>query len=150
MTERMRSELTVQKKLVASLQTANEDLKSTRERNRAEIDSLNNVIARKERLLQEVLERARAAELSDQTQKKERKALDTAHKKTMSDLTNRLAEAEILGSRSEREMIALRDSLKSMKEAWKREAKNLRSETKQYVELMRKEKEQAVSLLFRL
>lgn len=142
------------------LHTANEDLKGTRERMRAEVDSLNNVISRKERLLQgeqpggqlglrplmfvaEVLDRARKAEGEVQVHAKERKAIETTHKQTMNELKNRLGEAEVLSSRSERETTALRDSLKSLKEQWKREVRALRAEIKASAEELRKEKADA-------
>ena len=137
---------------VAQLTRQTEDLKEGRERLRLENEGLNNVVARKERLLQEVcnsflylfffilllmsvpdwcfqvLERARKAEAEAATLKAQLKSETTASKKSIREMENALAESTALSQKSEREYITLRDSLKKMAEDWKTDAERLRAE----------------------
>src|SRR5260221_14295758 len=53
--ENTKAQLRMSQRTVASLTRQTEDLKEARERLRSETEGLNNVVARKERLLQEVI-----------------------------------------------------------------------------------------------
>ena len=120
-----------------------------------ENEGLNNVVARKERLLQEVrnsisaspcsltddyqvLERARKAEAEAATLKAQLKTETTTSKKTIREMEATLSESTALSQKSEREYITLRDSLKSMTESWKQDTDRLRDEMRK-----KEEKQQA-------
>ncbi|KZP24476.1 hypothetical protein FIBSPDRAFT_857165 [Athelia psychrophila] len=126
--ENTKTQLRVSQRSVAQLTRQTEDLKEGRERLRLENEGLNNVVARKERLLQEVLERARKAEAEAATLKGQLKSETTASKKIMRDMEGTLVESTALSQKSEREYITLRDSLKKMAEDWKADAERLRTE----------------------
>lgn len=116
-----------------------EDLKEVEDRLRIENEGLNNVVARKERLLQEVLERARKAEAEAALLKQQLKQETSTSKKTIREMESQLAESTALSKKSEREYITLRDSLKSMAETWKHDAESLKSEMRKRDEKWRKE-----------
>ncbi|KAF7968697.1 hypothetical protein HWV62_29648 [Athelia sp. TMB] len=150
--ENTKTQLRVSQRSVAQLTRQTEDLKEGRERLRLENEGLNNVVARKERLLQEVcnsflylfffmlllmsvpnwcfqvLERARKAEAEAAALKAQLKTETTASKKSIREMENALAESTALSQKSEREYITLRDSLKKMAEDWKADAERLRAE----------------------
>ncbi|KIY49933.1 hypothetical protein FISHEDRAFT_65051 [Fistulina hepatica ATCC 64428] len=126
--ENTKAQLRLSQRTVAQLTRQTEDLREGRERLRLENEGLNNVVARKERLLQEVLERARKAEAEVATLKSQFKAETMASKKSIREMETALAESTALSQKSEREYLALRDSLKSMSEVWKRDIDRLRDE----------------------
>nr|XP_018267413.1 uncharacterized protein I303_01399 [Kwoniella dejecticola CBS 10117]OBR89571.1 hypothetical protein I303_01399 [Kwoniella dejecticola CBS 10117] len=141
--ERVKQEVRSAQRVIGSLTRQTEDLKETRERMRVECEGLNNVIARKERLLQEVLERARTAESSLAQHQSTRKALEQSTKKSLSHMTTQLTEAQAGQAKSERECVALRESVKSLRDVWAREVKSVRDEWKKGEEKGKKEREEA-------
>ncbi|KAG1739357.1 hypothetical protein EDD22DRAFT_922411 [Suillus occidentalis] len=122
--ENTKSQLRLSQRTVAQLTRQTEDLKEGRERLRLENEGLNNVVARKERLLQEVLERARKAEAEAATLKSQLKTETATSKK-----------------KAEREYITLRDSIKSMTESWKHDTDRLRDEMRKREDKLKKEAE---------
>jgi chromosome segregation ATPase len=128
--ENTKSQLRQSQRTVAQLTRQTEDLKDSRERLRLENEGLNNVVARKERLLQEVLERARKAEAEVITLKTQLKTETSTSKRTIRELEASTAEAAAVSHKSEREYLTLRDSLSSMVEGWKSEIKELKNEMK--------------------
>lgn len=139
--ENTKAQLRVSQRSVAQLTRQTEDLKEGRERLRLENEGLNNVVARKERLLQEVLERARKAETEAASLKAQLKSESTANKKSIRDMEHALSESTALSQKSEREYITLRDSLKSMTESWKLDAERLREEMTKREENLKSEAE---------
>ncbi|KAH7922624.1 hypothetical protein BV22DRAFT_1037288 [Leucogyrophana mollusca] len=139
--ENAKSQLRVSQRTVAQLTRQTEDLKEGRERLRLENEGLNNVVARKERLLQEVLERARKAEAEAATLKSQLKSETATSKKSIREMEAALAESTTLSQKSEREYITLRDSIKSMTESWKSDTDKLRDEMRKREEKLRKEAE---------
>lgn len=89
-----------------------EDLRETKERLSSEIQGLNRQLARKERLQDEALARARAAEASLATVQKELADLKATVKSRMKELEEGAKRAEEAKVRTEREYTALRDGLR--------------------------------------
>ncbi|KAI9458180.1 hypothetical protein BJY52DRAFT_1170283 [Lactarius psammicola] len=141
--ENTKAQLRLSQRSVAQLTRQTEDLKEVRERLRLENEGLNNVVARKERLLQEVLERARKAETEAVALKAQLKAETTSSKKSLREMEAALAESTALSSKSEREYITLRDSLKGMKTAWRADVDSLREDMNKREERLRNEAEVA-------
>jgi len=140
--ENTKSQLRLSQRTVAQLTRQTEDLKDGRERLRLENEGLNNVVARKERLLQEVLERARKAEAEAATLKATLKTTSADTKKALRDMETALAQASLLSQKSEREYVTLKDSIKGMTEGWQREVKMLREEVKRKEDEWGKEREE--------
>ncbi|KAG9047537.1 hypothetical protein FS837_002061 [Tulasnella sp. UAMH 9824] len=130
-----RQQLRVSQRSVASLTRQVEDLKDGRERLRLENESLNNVVSRKERLLQEVLERARKAEAEVQTLKTQLKTEAANAKKSVSTVTEAVAQSQ----KAQREYTTLRDSVTGMTEGWKKEVKDLQDQMRKRDEAWREE-----------
>ncbi|KAF9560124.1 hypothetical protein CPC08DRAFT_708323 [Agrocybe pediades] len=128
--ENTKQQLRLSQRSVAQLTRQTEDLKEVRERLRLENEGLNNVVARKERLLQEVLERARKAEAEAATLKSQLKTETSTSKKAIREMEAALSESTALSQKSEREYITLRDSIKGMVEAWKQDTDRLHQEMK--------------------
>ncbi|KAI0292257.1 hypothetical protein BC826DRAFT_1105543 [Russula brevipes] len=139
--ENTKAQLRLSQRSVAQLTRQTEDLKEVRERLRLENEGLNNVVARKERLLQEVLERARKAEAETVSLKAQLKAETTSSKKSLREMEAALAESTALSSKSEREYITLRDSLKGMKTAWRADVDGLREDIRKREERWQSEAE---------
>jgi len=139
--ENTKAQLRLSQRSVAQLTRQTEDLKEVRERLRLENEGLNNVVARKERLLQEVLERARKAEAETVSLKAQLKAETTSSKKSLREMEAALAESTALSSKSEREYITLRDSLKGMKTAWRADVDGLREDMRKREERWQSEAE---------
>ncbi|KAG8221051.1 hypothetical protein J3R82DRAFT_2562 [Butyriboletus roseoflavus] len=139
--ENTKAQLRLSQRTVAQLTRQTEDLKEGRERLRLENEGLNNVVARKERLLQEVLERARKAEAEAATLKSQLKTETTTSKRSLREMETALAESTTLSQKSEREYITLRDSIKNMTESWKHETDRLRDEMRKREEKVKKEAE---------
>ncbi|KAH9832640.1 uncharacterized protein C8Q71DRAFT_713927 [Rhodofomes roseus] len=112
--ENTKAQLRVSQRQVSQLTRQTEDLKEVRERLRLENEGLNNVVARKERLLQEVLERARKAEAEMITLKTQLKSETTTSKKSLREMETALTEATARSHKAEREYVVLRDSLKGL------------------------------------
>ncbi|KAH0583032.1 hypothetical protein H2248_010917 [Termitomyces sp. 'cryptogamus'] len=126
--ENTKTQLRLSQRTVAQLTRQTEDLKEVRERLRLENEGLNNVVARKERLLQEVLERARKAEAETASLKGQLKTELTTAKKSVQEMKAALSESTALSQKSEREYVTLRDSIKGLVESWKADAERLREE----------------------
>ncbi|WWD17638.1 hypothetical protein CI109_102079 [Kwoniella shandongensis] len=141
--ERVKQEVRSCQRVIGSLTRQTEDLKETRERMRVECEGLNNVIARKERLLQEVLERARTAEAALSQHQSTRKNLEQSTKKSLQHMTAQLTEAQAGQAKAERECSSLRESVKSLRDVWAREVKSVKEEWKRGEEKGRREREEA-------
>lgn len=128
--ENTKSQLRSSQRTIAQLTRQTEDLKDGRERLRLENESLNNVVTRKERLLQELLERARKAENECQLLKHQLKSETSSSKKTIREMEITLAEAKTVAQRSEREYVQLRDAMTHLREGWRAEVEGLREEMK--------------------
>ncbi|KAG1834147.1 hypothetical protein EV424DRAFT_1362958 [Suillus variegatus] len=139
--ENTKSQLRLSQRTVAQLTRQTEDLKEGRERLRLENEGLNNVVARKERLLQEVLERARKAEAEAATLKSQLKTETATSKKSLREMESALLESTALSQKAEREYITLRDSIKSMTESWKHDTDRLREEMRKREDKLKKEAE---------
>ncbi|KAG1774137.1 hypothetical protein EV702DRAFT_1127008 [Suillus placidus] len=139
--ENAKSQLRLSQRTVAQLTRQTEDLKEGRERLRLENEGLNNVVARKERLLQEVLERARKAEAEAATLKSQLKTETATSKKSLREMESALAESTALSQKAEREYITLRDSIKSMTESWKHDTDRLREEMRKREDKLKREAE---------
>lgn len=113
---------------VSQLTRQTEDLKEARERLRLENEGLNNVVARKERLLQELLERARKAESEVITLRAQLKSDNTMTKKNLREMEATVAEQRARTQKSEREYTTLKDSIDGMKRSWKSDMDTLREE----------------------
>ncbi|KAF8575207.1 hypothetical protein K439DRAFT_1420042 [Ramaria rubella] len=123
-----KAQLRLSQRTVAQLTRQTEDLKDGRERLRLENEGLNNVVARKERLLQEVLERARKAESEAQSYKTQLKQETANAKRSIREMEMTLAESTALSAKSEREYLTLRDSLKHMVDGWKTDMERLKED----------------------
>ncbi|OAX40158.1 hypothetical protein K503DRAFT_808624 [Rhizopogon vinicolor AM-OR11-026] len=139
--ENTKSQLRLSQRTVAQLTRQTEDLKEGRERLRLENEGLNNVVARKERLLQEVLERARKAEAEAAALKSQLKSETATSKKSLREMESALAESTALSQKSEREYITLRDSIKSMSESWKHDTDKLREEMRKREDKLKRDAE---------
>ncbi|EPT01083.1 hypothetical protein FOMPIDRAFT_1036424 [Fomitopsis schrenkii] len=137
--ENTKAQLRVSQRQVSQLTRQTEDLKEVRERLRLENEGLNNVVARKERLLQEVLERARKAEAEAIALKSSLKTETTTSKKSLRDTEAALAEATARSQRAEREYAVLRDSLKGLTAGFQADTDALREEMRTREEKVLKE-----------
>ncbi|KAJ7917564.1 hypothetical protein B0H13DRAFT_1995065 [Mycena leptocephala] len=140
--ENTKAQLRVSQRSVAQLTRQTEDLKEGRERLRLENEGLNNVVARKERLLQEVRPRARAqGGGGGATLKTQLKSETSTSKKTIREMELALTESTALSQKSEREYITLRDSIKGLVEGFKSDTDRLREEMTKREEKWRSEAE---------
>ncbi|KAG6900030.1 hypothetical protein C0993_004087 [Termitomyces sp. T159_Od127] len=139
--ENTKGQLRISQRTVAQLTRQTEDLKEARERLRLENEGLNNVVARKERLLQEVLERARKAEAEAASLKSQLKSEVTTAKKSVQEMKAALSESTALSQKSEREYVTLRDSIKGLVESWKVDTERLREEMQRREDKVRAEAE---------
>ncbi|TFK39709.1 hypothetical protein BDQ12DRAFT_681071 [Crucibulum laeve] len=139
--ENTKAQLRLSQRSVAQLTRQTEDLKEGRERLRLENEGLNNVVARKERLLQEVLERARKAETEATVLKSQLKSETSTSKKALREMEASLSESTALSQKSEREYITLRDSMKGLIESWKQDTDRLREEMRKREEKLKAEAE---------
>ncbi len=140
--ENTKAQLRGAQRTVANLTRQNEELKDGRERLRVENEGLNTVVSRKERMLQEVLERARRAESEASNLKAQLKNETTTSKKTMRDMEIALAEATALSQKSEREYLTLKDAVKGLQDGWRADVGRLQEEIKVKETVWRKEIEQ--------
>ncbi|KAI0332752.1 hypothetical protein GY45DRAFT_1273463 [Cubamyces sp. BRFM 1775] len=140
--ENTKAQLRVSQRQVSQLTRQTEDLKEVRERLRLENEGLNNVVARKERLLQEVLERARKAEAEVVTLKAQLKNETSTSKKTIREMETALTEHTARTQKAEREYVVLRDSLNRLVESFKTDAVNLREEMHRREEKLKTEAEE--------
>ncbi|EJT48801.1 hypothetical protein A1Q2_08110 [Trichosporon asahii var. asahii CBS 8904] len=140
--ERAKTEVRNCRREIGTLTRRSEDLRETRDRMRGEAETLNNVIARKERMISEILARARTAEASVTQHAAERKDLEARVRKAETEATTGLAEATMQRMKAESECDALRDMVKSLKDAWTREVAGYRAEVERVREETRAEREQ--------
>ncbi|KAI0664465.1 hypothetical protein C8Q70DRAFT_948223 [Cubamyces menziesii] len=140
--ENTKAQLRVSQRQVSQLTRQTEDLKEVRERLRLENEGLNNVVARKERLLQEVLERARKAEAEVVSLKAQLKNETSTSKKTIREMEASLTESTARTQKAEREYVVLRDSLNRLVESFKTDAVNLREEMHRREEKLKTEAEE--------
>ncbi|KAL0953914.1 hypothetical protein HGRIS_005080 [Hohenbuehelia grisea] len=139
--ENTKAQLRLSQRTVAQLTRLTEDLKEGRERLRLENEGLNNVVARKERLLQEVLERARKAEAEAAQLKAQLKSETSTSKRAMREMEATVAEATAVSSKSEREYLTLRDSVRGLVEGFKTDTDRLKEEVRRREERWRAEAE---------
>lgn len=126
--ESTRAQLRSSARAVESLTRQNEDAKEVRERLRLELQSAGTTLTRKERMLEETLARARAAESSVRSLEEEKKAHYADCTKRLKNLETRVKEAEERRGKAESEYAALRTGSASLTEGWKRELKQLRKD----------------------
>ncbi|GAA5855874.1 hypothetical protein JCM9279_001152 [Rhodotorula babjevae] len=126
--ESTRGQLRLSQRAVEHLGRQNDDLKETKERLASEIDGLNRQLARKERLQDEALTRARAAEGALQALQKQHTDLERGVKGRMKELEEGAKKAEDARVRSEREYAGLRDGLRTMQEGWKDDLRWIRED----------------------
>ena len=100
---------------------------------------MNNVVSRKDRLLQEVLERARKAEAEAAELRGQLKHESTNQKKVMKQMETTMAESTALSEKSQREYVTLKDSVKDLQEGWQTDVKVLRTEMKRREDEWKKE-----------
>lgn len=139
--ENTRAQLRMSQRSVAQLTRQAEDLKDGKERLRLENEGLNNVLARKERLLQEVclydynvclslivcevLERARKAEAEAADLRVQLKTETMNSRRSIRDMEAQVQQSTTVSHKSEREYVALRDSFNELKATWARQLQNL-------------------------
>ena len=99
-------------------------------------------MTRKERLLQELLDRARKAEAEAAQYKAQLKSESSTSKKAIRDMEISLSESTALSQKSEREYLTLKDSVKGLSEGWARDVQSLREEMVKKQEESRKEAEE--------
>jgi len=140
--ENTKAQLRVSQRQVSQLTRQTEDLKEVRERLRLENEGLNNVVARKERLLQEVLERARKAEAEVISLRTQVKSETTTSKKSLREMEAALTEATARSQKAEREYVVLRDSLKGLVSSFQTDTDGLRDEMRKREEKILREAEE--------
>lgn len=114
-------------------------MKDGRERLRLENESLNNVVSRKDRLLQELLERARKAEAEAADLKAQVKADSTNQKKLMKQMETTMVESTAVSEKAQSEYITLKDSVKGLRDGWQADVDFLRTEMKKREDEWKKE-----------
>ncbi|KAH9911289.1 uncharacterized protein B0H18DRAFT_873249 [Fomitopsis serialis] len=140
--ENTKAQLRVSQRQVSQLTRQTEDLKEVRERLRLENEGLNNVVARKERLLQEVLERARKAEAEVIAVKTQVKSETSTSKKSLREMETALTEATARSQKAEREYVVLRDSIKGLVSSFQTDTDGLRNEMRKREEKILQEAEE--------
>ncbi|KWU43043.1 hypothetical protein RHOSPDRAFT_29827 [Rhodotorula sp. JG-1b] len=128
--ESTRGQLRLSQRAVEHLGRQTEDLRETKERLSSEIQGLNRQLARKERLQDEALARARAAEASLATVQKELADLKATVKSRMKELEEGAKRAEEAKVKTEREYTALRDGLRTMQDGWRDDLRWLKDDLK--------------------
>jgi hypothetical protein len=104
------------------------------------------VVSRKEKLLQEVLERARKAESEAAELRAQLKSEGSNQKKALREMELSLAESTALSSKSQREYVTLKDSIKGLEEGWQADVEAVRAEMKKREENWKKEVRYSPSL----
>ncbi|KAL5513312.1 hypothetical protein ACEPAH_3710 [Sanghuangporus vaninii] len=139
--ENTKAQLRLSQRTVAQLTRQIEDLKDGRERLRLENEGLNNVVARKERLLQEVLDRARKAETESAALKTQLKSEISTSKRALREMEAQVHHSTAISQKCEREYVTLRDSITHLSEGWKRDVDRLKKEMRERETKLRKEAE---------
>ncbi|RSH79139.1 uncharacterized protein EHS24_001177 [Apiotrichum porosum] len=128
---------------IGTLTSRTEDLRETRDRMRTEADALNNVINRKERMVTDVLARARTAEATVQQYTTERQEFEQRSKEVEAEARERVEKEFMARVKAEAEAEALRDSVRSLRAVWQREVEAYRNEVSRMADQMRAERETA-------
>ncbi|SCZ93139.1 BZ3500_MvSof-1268-A1-R1_Chr6-2g08485 [Microbotryum saponariae] len=113
---------------IESLTRFNDDMKETKERLTLEIEGLQRVLARKERMQEEALARARTAETTLNELQSSHKELVASSRQQIKDLSAENEENEELRKKAESEYGSLARGIKSMQEGFKRDFDVLRQE----------------------
>ncbi|GAA6026347.1 hypothetical protein JCM8202_001955 [Rhodotorula sphaerocarpa] len=128
--ESTRGQLRLSQRAVEHLGRQTEDLRETKDRLSSEIDGLSRQLARKERLQEEALTRARAAESSLSSTQQELADVKASVKGRLKELEERSKAAEEVKVRTEKEYAALRDGMRTMQEGWRDDLRWLKEELK--------------------
>ena len=123
-----KSQLRASARAVESLTRQLEDLKESRERQRMELSTVQTTLTRRERMLEDTLARARAAEASLKVSEDDKKVHNAECSRRTRDLEGRCREAEERRARAEAEYQALRSATTALSEGWKKEVKLLRKD----------------------
>ncbi|SGZ17577.1 BQ5605_C020g09131 [Microbotryum silenes-dioicae] len=113
---------------IESLTRFNDDMKETKERLTLEIEGLQRVLARKERMQEEALARARTAETTLNELQSSHKELVASSRQQIKDLSAENEQNEELRKKAESEYGSLARGIKSMQEGFKRDFDVLRQE----------------------
>lgn len=123
-----KSQLRASARAVEALTRQVEDHKESRERQRLEAQNLSSTLARRERMLEETLARARAAEASSRSLEEEKKSHTAECSKRIRELEQRVKEAEERRAKAESEYGAMRSATASLTDGWKRELRTVKKE----------------------
>lgn len=123
-----RMQLRATARAVESLTRQLEDLKEGKERQRIEIQGLQTTLTRRERMLDETLARARAAESSAKNLEEEKKAHNADCAKRIKELEGRCREAEERRAKADSEYQAMKGATVALTDSWKRDVKGLKKE----------------------
>lgn len=128
--EHTRTQLRASARAVESLTRQIEDLKEGKERSRLELQGMSTTLTRRERMLEETLARARAAESSAKSLEEEKKLHYGECSKRLKELENRCREAEERRAKAESEYNALKSSTSSLYGGFAKEVNALKKELK--------------------
>lgn len=117
-----KAQLRTSQRTVSSLQRALDDAKEALGRSRTENETLGQMMARKDKKIQEALDRARKAESESKELGKSSREWGTRMRKIESEL----GEERILKQRAEVQYEAIAAEWKQIREAWEKEMKELR------------------------
>jgi hypothetical protein len=126
--EGTKAQLRLSQRAVEYLGRQTDNLKDGRERLRLENESLARTLARKERSLEEAMTRALAAEGSLTGVREAHKRIQAEGVKTAKEADERVVEAEMRAIKAESEYESLRSSVSGLREEWRRQGAELRSE----------------------
>jgi len=126
--ESTRVQLRASARAVEALTRQVEDLKEQKERQRLDSQSMTTTLARRERMLEETLSRARGAESQVKQLEEERKSHNSECSKRLKDYDSRLKEAEERKSKAESEYNALKGATTALSEGWKRDVRAYKKE----------------------
>ncbi|KAL7419241.1 hypothetical protein Q5752_006078 [Cryptotrichosporon argae] len=125
---KLRQEAKNSRRAIEALTRQVEDMKDKRDRMQVELNTATNVVARKERQNQELVQRARTAEAELATFKADKKALERDTKRAVADAQADAADAAAARQRAEAEYAALSDAIRSLRDVWGRDVKRYRDE----------------------
>jgi hypothetical protein len=117
-----RNQLRTSQRSISTLQRAMDETKETLNRSRTENERLGQMMSRKERQIQEALERARKAELESKELGKSSREWGARVRKIEAEL----GEERILKQRAEVQYETISTSWKQIREAWEKEMMELR------------------------
>ncbi|KAH8929652.1 hypothetical protein BT69DRAFT_1256013 [Atractiella rhizophila] len=137
--ESTRGQLRISQRAVEALTRTSEDLKDGKERLRLENEGLSKMVSRKERMLEETLERARKAESSLANLKEIHKRDTNDTKSKIKDMEARTEEAEGYRKKCDSEYQAMKASVKSVVGGWKLEIEQMKKQMQELEERHKKE-----------